>query len=174
MIHILWFNIVILNDNMKDISFEKIISIENLLLAWKEFLHGKSRKKDVQDFQLHFMDNIFSLHSDLKDKTYIHGGYQVFNISDPKPRNIHKASVRDRLFHHAIYIILYPHFDEIFIHDSYSCSLGKGAHRAIKRFKSFANKVSKNNTKTCWINYYSSIFSNPSFYNVWNNLLVDL
>src|SRR3989344_3535193 len=105
----------------KLVNFEEIISIENLLFAWKEFLRGKRNKKDVQEFQLHLMDNILSLHNDLKNKTYIHGGYYAFNISDPKPRNIHKASVRDRLLHHAIYRILYPYFDKKFIHDSYSC-----------------------------------------------------
>ena len=35
--------------------------------------------------------------------------------------------------------------------DSYSCQIGKGTHRALNRFKDFAYKVSKNNTKTCWI-----------------------
>ncbi len=97
------------------------------------------------------MDNIFSLHLDLKNKTYIHSSYQAFNISDPKTRNIHKASVRDRLLHHAIYRILYPYFDKKFIADSYSCRLDKGTHKAVERFKCFSNKVSKNNTKQCWI-----------------------
>lgn len=82
---------------------------------------------------------------------YIHGGYHAFNISDPKPRNIHKASVRDRLLHHAIYRTLYPFFDKKFINDSYSCRKFKGTHRAIRRFKFFAFKVSKNNTKNMWV-----------------------
>lgn len=137
--------------SISNISFEKIISIENLLLAWKEFLKSKSGKKDIQEFQLNLMDNIFELHNDLKDKKYTHGDYKAFNISDPKPRNIHKASIRDRFFHHAIYRILYPYFDKKFIYDSYSCRLGKGTHKAGERFKSFAGKISKNNTKTCWI-----------------------
>ena len=136
---------------MNVINFEKIISVENLLLAWKEFLRGKRNKKDVQEFQLHFMDNVLSLHQDLKNKTYVHGGYYAFKISDPKPRDIHKATVRDRLLHHAIYRVLYPHFDSKFIHDSYSCRLENGTHRAIDRFRDFHRKVSKNNTKTCWI-----------------------
>ena len=135
----------------KLVNFEEIISIENLLFAWKEFLRGKRNKKDVQEFQLHLMDNILSLHNDLKNKTYIHGGYYAFNISDPKPRNIHKASVRDRLLHHAIYRILYPYFDKKFIYDSYSCRIDKGTHKAIIRFKSFARKVSLNNTRTAWV-----------------------
>lgn len=105
----------------------------------------------MQEFQLHLMDNILSLHQDLKSKTYKHGSYHAFNISDPKPRNIHKASVRDRLLHHAIYRVLYPYFDRKFISDSYSCRLNKGTHRGMERFKSFAYKVSHNNTKQCWI-----------------------
>ncbi len=132
-------------------SFEDIISIENLLEAWKEFVNGKRNKKDVQEFSLRLMDNIFSLHCDLANHTYNHGGYQAFKINDPKLRDIHKATVRDRLLHHAIYRILYPFFDRTFISDSYSCRLEKGTHKAIKRFREFAYKVSKNNTKTCWV-----------------------
>src|SRR6266567_1213046 len=132
-------------------TFEEIIGLENLLSAWKEFERGKKGRKDVQEFSMHLMDNIFSLHSELFNHTYKHGGYQAFKINDPKPRDIHKAKVRDRLLHHAIYRILYPFFDKTFIADSYSCRNEKGTHKAIKRFRTFANKVSKNNTKTCWI-----------------------
>src|SRR3989344_2927189 len=106
-------------------KYDDIISVENLLLAWKEFLKGKRSKPDVQDFQFRLMDNVLSLHTDLKNKTYKHGGYHAFNISDPKPRNIHKATVRDRLLHHAIYRKLYAYFDKTFIADSYSCRLNK-------------------------------------------------
>ena len=132
-------------------SFEDIISVENILEAWKEFIKGKRNKPDVQDFASNFMDNILILNEDLTSKKYIHGGYHRFNISDPKPRVIHKAGVRDRLLHHAIHRVLYPFFEKIFIADSFSCQVDKGTLRALNRFRSFAYKVSKNNTKTCWI-----------------------
>ena len=125
--------------------------MENLLEAWKEFSIGKKSRKDVEEFQRHLMTHIISLHKELKTKSYKHSAYEAFNISDPKPRNIHKAKVRDRLLHHALYRKLYPFFDKTFIADSYSCRLGKGTHKAIDRFQSFANKVSKNNTKTVWV-----------------------
>jgi retron-type reverse transcriptase len=131
-------------------TFNDIISIDNLLLAWPEFLSGKKSKRDVQEFGLHLMDNILTLHEDLQNKTYVHGGYYAFNICDPKPRSIHKASVRDRLLHHAVYRILYPFFDKTFIADSFSCRLNKGMHKGINRFRDFAYKVSKNHTRTCW------------------------
>ena len=132
-------------------KFEEIISLENLLSAWQEFIKGKRNKKDVQEFSLRLMDNIFSLHHDLINHTYKHGGYQAFKINDPKPRDIHKATVRDRLLHHAIYRILYPFFDKTFIPDSYSCRNKKGTHNAINKFREYFHKVSQNNTRTCWV-----------------------
>jgi len=132
-------------------KFEDLISIDNLLSAWQEFIKGKKNKNDVQLFLFYLMDNILSLRRDLSNYTYKHGGYQCFKINDPKPRIIHKASVRDRLLHHAIYRVLYPFFDKMFISDSFSCRNNKGTHKAINRFREFAYQVSKNNTKTCWI-----------------------
>lgn len=132
-------------------NFEEVVGTENLLEAWREFTKGKGRRRDAQEFSLHLMDNIFLLHSDLSHHTYRHGGYQAFNISDPKPRNIHKASVRDRLLHHALYRVLYPFFDRKFIADSYSCRVNKGTHRAINRFRDFSYRVSRNHTRTAWV-----------------------
>ncbi len=132
-------------------TYNSIISPENLLAAWKEFVRGKRQRADVQEFQLRLMVHILSLHDDLCNKIYRHGSYQHFKVSDPKPRDIHKATVRDRLVHHAVYRILYPFFGRKFIADSFSCQLEKGTHRALNRFCAFAHKANKNNTKTCWV-----------------------
>lgn len=132
-------------------SFDEIICLDNLLAAWREFVRGKRDKKDVQEFQRQLMDNLIALNSDLASGRYRHGGYRAFHICDPKPRHIHKASVRDRLVHHAIYRVLYPYFDRRFIPDSYSCRLDKGTHKALARFRSFACSVSQNNTRACWV-----------------------
>jgi len=137
--------------------YEDIISVENLLAAWREFIRGKRKKQDVQEFQYKLMDNILALHRDLKYGhgvsifRYKHGGYKHFRISDPKPRDIHKATVRDRLLHHALYRKLYHFFDRTFIADSYSCRKEKGTHKAMNRFRQFAYQVSRNHTRTCWV-----------------------
>jgi RNA-directed DNA polymerase len=133
------------------VSYEDIIALPNLLASWQEFLRGKRRRKDVAEFSLNFLDNVSVLHEQLSQKTYRHGGYHAFKINDPKPRDIHKACVRDRLVHHALYRTLYPYFDRHFIHDSYSCRIDKGTHRSIRRFREFGRKVSRNHTKTCWV-----------------------
>lgn len=131
--------------------YEEIVSIENLLAAWQEFLRGKRGKRDVQEFRLHLMDNIMLLHDELRTHSYRHGGYEHFRINDPKPRDIHKASVRDRLVHHAIYRVLYPYFDKRFVADSFSCRDEKGTHKALDRFRAMSRTVSRNNRRTCWV-----------------------
>jgi RNA-directed DNA polymerase len=133
------------------VDYNHIISLENLYEAWAEFIKGKKHKNDVALFALNLSSNIFKLHEELKNKTYQHGAYKAFTINDPKPRSIHKATVRDRLLHHAVYRKLYQHFDSKFVHDSYSCRYAKGTHRAVDRFRYFFNKVSHNNRRTCWV-----------------------
>ncbi|TSC84103.1 MAG: hypothetical protein G01um101417_372, partial [Parcubacteria group bacterium Gr01-1014_17] len=132
-------------------TFGEVISVENLLAAWKEFVKGKRRRHDVQEFQLRLMEHILTLHECLCNRTYRHDSYRHFKIYEPKERDIHKATVRDRLLHRALYRILYPFFDQEFIYDSYSCRVGKGTHLALNRFYSFASWLGENGKRTCYI-----------------------
>jgi hypothetical protein len=59
-------------------TFEDIISLENLLLAWQEFIRGKKSKPDAELFSRELMDHIIALHESLANKTYRHGGYESF------------------------------------------------------------------------------------------------
>jgi RNA-directed DNA polymerase len=43
--------------------------------------------------------------------------------------------------------MLYPIFDRLFIFDSYSCRIGKGTHRALRRLQSFLKTASRNNRR---------------------------
>lgn len=131
--------------------FEEIVSLKNLFSAWKEFKEGKTKKKDVKEFEYNLKNNIFSLYNELARKDYQHSVYYPFYVKDPKLRYIHKATVKDRVLHHAVFRILYPIFDRSFIFDSYSCRINKGTHRAVNRLQYFAKKVSRNNTKGCFI-----------------------
>lgn len=100
---------------------------------------------------MRLIDNLQDLYNDLLYKRYRHGSYTKFAITDPKPREINKSSVRDRVVHHLLYTALLPYFDTKFIHDSYSCRPNKGTHRALNRFRDFGRVVSRNNTRTCWV-----------------------
>lgn len=102
------------------------------------------------EFQYHLEDKIFSLRDCLLEEVYHHDPYRPFTIFDPKQRRIHKATVRDRVVHQAVANVIEPLFERRFIHDSYSCRIGKGTHAAVDRLRLFLRQVSLNNTKTVY------------------------
>lgn len=130
--------------------YEQIISPENLFLSWEKFKKGKRNKRDVAKFEFNLEPNIFKLYRDLKEKKYRHGPYFGFYIRDPKVRHIHKATVRDRIVHHAVFRILNFLFEPTFISTSFSCRIGKGNHKGVYALEDMARKVSKNYTGPCY------------------------
>jgi RNA-directed DNA polymerase len=131
--------------------FEQIISPENLFSAWDAFKSDKRNKPDVAHFEWQLEKNIFELHRELKNKTYRHGSYSGFYITDPKQRHIHKAAVRDRVLHHAVFSIINPIFERTFIPRSFSCRIGYGTHKGVAAFERMARKISRNGTRRCFV-----------------------
>lgn len=114
-------------------------------------MKGKRGRSDVSEFAIHLANNLLEIVYDLQAGMYTHGIYEEYIICDPKKRVIHKARVRDRVVHRLVYNALYSYFDKRYIHDSYSCRIGKGTHKAYTRFRHFVSKVSKNYTKQCYV-----------------------
>lgn len=131
--------------------FDKIVALENLFLAWDKFKSDKQNKKDVLRFERYLEQNIFQLHRDLINKTYKHGAYKGFFIYDPKKRHIHKATVRDRILHHAVFNILNPIFEPTFIANSFSCRVNKGTHRGVEILAKITRQISKNYNQPCFV-----------------------
>lgn len=107
-------------------------------------------KSDVLIFEKQLEQNIFALHRELLSKAYKHGAYSSFYIYDPKLRHIHKATVRDRVLHHAIFKILNPIFEPTFISHSFSCRVGKGTHKGVGVLDAMLRRRSKNYTRTTY------------------------
>lgn len=101
-------------------------------------------------YERHLEDNLFALQGELLEGTYRHGPYEPFTIFDPKQRQIHKTTVKDRIVHQALVQVIEPFFEKRFIFDSYSCRVGKGTHEAVKRLRVFLRKVSLNYTRTVY------------------------
>ena len=131
--------------------FPIITSPKTIFRAWEVFKSDKKNNFDVQKFEVNIERNIFKLCEDLKSNKYKHGPYKGFWIQDPKVRHIHKATVRDRVLHHAIFSIINPIFEPTFIDTSFSCRIGKGTHKGVTWVKNTINRLSQNNTKTVWV-----------------------
>lgn len=127
-----------------------IISPKALFRAWEIFRSDKRKKPDVALFERDIEKNIFDLYRDLKSGMYKHGAYKGFWIHDPKLRRIHKATVRDRVLHHAVFSVLNKIYEPTFINNSYSCRVGKGTHKGMKKVSEMIRTVSKNYTHPCY------------------------
>lgn len=132
--------------------YNQIISFENLILAWQKARKRKTKKLYVIKFEQELFYNLLALHYELKYQTYLPRPLKSFIICDPKTRKISKSDFRDRIVHHAIVNILEQIFDRTFIYDSWANRVDKGNLNALKRFKRFAYKVSRNGVQNGWFN----------------------
>lgn len=110
--------------------FEKTFTKENLHQAYLAARQGKRDKPACFQFETTLWHNINLLHRQLQDGTYRPASYKKFQVYEPKQRTIYAPAFRDLVVQHAIYKVIYNIFDKTFIHTSYACRIGKGAHKA--------------------------------------------
>lgn len=110
--------------------FEKIISLDNLILADKKARKGKLKQTDVQRHIRNERQNLENLHELLKHKKYETPEYQIFKITDPKEREIFRLPFRERIVQHAIMNILEPLLTPVFTMNTYSCIKDRGILKA--------------------------------------------
>lgn len=116
------------------IPFEQVAAPAALLSAWRHYRSGKRLRPEVAVVEMDHERVVLELSGELLAGRYVHRPYRVLRITDPKPRLIAVATVRDRLVHTAMHRALAPLFDRSFIDDSYACLPGRGSHRAVLRF----------------------------------------
>ena len=113
------------NEYMKNLTYEK------LLKAHFDARKGKGSRKEIILFNLKQEEYIMYLQEKLKNKTYKHGGYTVFYVTEPKLRKIEKSKYIDRIVHRWIVDnFLEPAFVPQFVNTSYACLKGRGMHKA--------------------------------------------
>ena len=121
------------------------LTFEKLMEAHKKARRGKGLRDEIIKFNLKQEEYIYYLLEVLKNKTYKHGGYQVFYVTEPKLRKIEKSRYIDRAVHRwLVDNFLEPYFVPSFINTSYACIKGRGMHKACldvqKAMRSCKNK----------------------------------
>ena len=117
-----------------------ICSLENLYAAAAKARKRKTRKEDVERFELHRERFVRQIHEDLTAERWMPSAYRQFQIHDPKTRTISAAPYRDRIVHHALCNVIGPLIESRFIDDSYSCRQGKGTLAGRERCRVFTNR----------------------------------
>lgn len=121
--------------------------MQNLTLAWRKARKGKTKKKDIIEFEKRLIENLLELHHELKNKTYRPVPLATFILRDPKTRVISKSDFRDRIVHHAVILTMGNLLEKHFIYDSCANQIGKGALFALSRFDKYYKKITRNFTR---------------------------
>jgi len=123
----------------------------DLFKAYYDSRRNKRNTINALNFEIAYETNLFKLYEELISGSYVIKPSICFINEKPVKREIFAADFRDRIVHHLVYNYIAPVFEKRFIHDSYSCRLGKGTHYGIKRVNRFIRSCSRNYHEDCYI-----------------------
>ena len=141
--------------------YDKIISMDNLVLAEKHARKGKTRSHGVKLFDRDPKGKLEALRKMLADGTFQTSPYSTFKVYEPKERVIYRLPYYpDRIVHHAVMNVTGDIWTKVFTNDQYSCIKGRGIHLCADRIKK-ALKEDPEGTKYCLqtdiVKFYPSI-----------------
>ena len=114
--------------------YNKIISRENLELAFDKAKKGKTWQDKVKFAEAHRKELLDELEIVLQKRQYKTSEYRTKIIYEPKKRTIYILPFYpDRIVQHAIMNILEPYWDNRMHYHSYACRKGKGQHQGSRQ-----------------------------------------
>ena len=120
--------------------WERVTSPENLAAALGRVMKGRGGNRNVMAFAARREEELAALRAELLSGAWRPGPYGQFRVTDPKPRTISCAPVRDRVVHHALCGVVAPILERGFTEDCYACRAGKGTHRAAARARELVRR----------------------------------
>lgn len=131
--------------------YQRLCSYDNLESAFNKARKRKTQKPYVIEFENNLTENLEQLQTELLLHSYAPKPLETFIVRDPKTRKISKSDFRDRVVHHAVCNIVESILEKQFIYDSFANRINKGTLKAVERFEQFKRKVSRNNTRKCYV-----------------------
>lgn len=136
--------------------FDHMTDRKTLAGALYSAAKGKRDRPVVRQWLQEADARLLVLAKTISNQSYCFERYQRFMIQDPKSREIHAPSFRDRIVHHALIAATGPTFERGFDVHSYACRRGFGQHRALR----YATHCTRNHDwyfKVDISKYYDSI-----------------
>ncbi|MDD5862947.1 MAG: RNA-directed DNA polymerase [Prevotella sp.] len=131
------------------------ISDEQLLYDLFQAYHdARKHKRNTNSqlrFELNLEKNLYDLYEGIRQRRYFPGHSMCFIQEKPVKREIFASPFRDRVVHHLLFNYIEPHFERLFIFDSYSCRKGKGTLRAEWRLDHHIRCCSRNYSRLCYV-----------------------
>jgi RNA-directed DNA polymerase len=140
---------------------EKVINFDALYRAMNKCANGVRWKAGTARYLENGLTNTQKLMNELSNGTYKLGKQMVFNIYEPKKREVVALHLRDRQVQRTLLDNhLYDEITRHFIYDNVACQKGKGTKAAVNRLKVMmikAHRIYGNN-------YYIHLFDIRHFF----------
>lgn len=126
----------------KTLSYDKVVTIENLMDVYKTVRNNTRHKEKNFVFELFFSCNIISIYNILKSEEYKHGKYNIFIIKEPKYRLIMSECMPDKIINHLISTyFLFPLIDPLLLPMNVATRPLMGSDKGIYYIKKYINKL---------------------------------
>jgi hypothetical protein len=110
--------------------FEQAFSRAALMQGFHDAAKSKRGRRACFVFERNLGAQISALHHELRAGAYKPRPYFTFTVHEPKTRLIFAPAFRDCVVQHAIYRLISPIFERVFIEQSFACRKGYGTHKA--------------------------------------------
>lgn len=125
--------------------------LTDLFKAYYDARRHKRNTASQLRFEMNLETNLIELYHDLLNRSYKVGRSICFIVFKPVQREIFAANFRDRVVHHLLYNYVSPLLENTFIEDSYSCRVGKGTSKGVKRLEHHIRSCSQNYIKRAYV-----------------------
>ena len=115
-----------------------------LLSSYRRCLKNKPHVKGTA-FHFWHESIVYQLALEIQNRTYRPGQSNIFVVTQPKPREVIAAQLRDRIVHHFIHDYMAPFWERRFAPQSYACRPGKGPLRACDDLAAFIRSYQRQN-----------------------------
>ena len=118
------------------LAFDEAMDFGRLYKALKQCCRNVRWKDSVVGYEWNGLKNTYKLYRDIRRGRYKLSGYQIFMITEPKPRRIVATVIRDRQFQKVLCdYIVYPLLTGGFIEENCACQKGRGVDYCLKALK---------------------------------------
>lgn len=134
-------------------TYDELCTFEVLYKAYQSARKGKRGKYATAQYETYALEYTERLSRELKERRYQPSEFDVFRVSEPKPRLVQAPAFVDKVVQHSLVDnYLYDTLTKGFIYDNYASQKGRGVHFGLNRLKGFfVDYYRKNGTADGWV-----------------------
>lgn len=156
---------------IKENMFDLITDEDNTLEAYYNTQKGKPRlKKSAMAARRRYTRVLTKIVNDIKNGTYVHNGYIIFTVKEPKIRLVYAPTYVDKVVQHMINNILREYYEPKFIYDSYACIRERGNKAATMQLQHQLKQANKEYRNP----YYLKLDISKFFYTIDRAILKEI